>query len=70
MPGYLEGGLKTKYIIQKTNGNPVDPEAKYFVLRYDKDPHAKWALECYAESVQEDNPELARDIRKSIDSLS
>ena len=25
-----------KYIIEKTNGEPVDPEAVYFVLRLDK----------------------------------
>ena len=27
--------LKQKYIITKTDGTPVDPSAKYFVLRYD-----------------------------------
>lgn len=26
-----------KYIIQKTNGEPVSPDARYFVLRIDKD---------------------------------
>ena len=31
-----EKGLYQKYIIQKTDGSPVDPMAKYFVLRYDK----------------------------------
>ena len=29
-------GLKNKYIISKADGTPVDPKAKYFVLRYDQ----------------------------------
>lgn len=46
------------------------PEAQYFVLRIDcpdgkpADPHARKALECYADSVEQDNPQFAADIRK------
>lgn len=29
-------GLKSKYIISKADGTPIDPKAKYFVLRYDQ----------------------------------
>lgn len=61
--GYKEGGFKpNKYRIEKTSGNPVDPEARYFVLRYDKDPHALVALEAYAKSVYRDNDQLGHDL--------
>lgn len=40
-----------RYKIEKADGGPIDPEAKYFVLRYDhksKDPEARAALFKYA----------------------
>jgi len=55
--------LFDKYKIEKTNGKPVDPKAKYFVLRYDKkskDPAAVKALLQYAHLTQ--NDELKADI--------
>ena len=63
--GY-KGGLKLKYIITKANGNPVDETAKYFVLRYDIDPHARKALVAYAESVESDNSQLASDLKREV----
>lgn len=72
--GYKKGGLQRKggsgkfsesdqkYIISKRSGDPVDPEAQYFVLRVDRDPHAFVALQAYAGSVRSDNEELANDI--------
>ena len=60
---YKEGGLKRdKYHITKGDGSPCDPEAEYFVLRVDKDPHAFIAVMTYANSVHDDNPELSADI--------
>lgn len=60
---YLAGGLDPKkYIVTKSNGEPNDARAEYFVLRVDADPHAAYALSCYAQSVQEDNKKLAADI--------
>lgn len=44
----------------------VDPEAKYFVLRYDKDPNAVVAMQAYADSVEAVNPEFANDIRAKL----
>jgi hypothetical protein len=67
MSSFKEGGYHQKYIISKTNGNPVDPEAEYFLLRFDKDPHALKALYAYANSVKEDNPQLACDLGEKID---
>ena len=66
MVNYKNGGCEKKYIISKTSGKPTDPNADYFVLRLDKDPHAIKALVAYANSVQEDNVELAADLWKKI----
>lgn len=75
MHSYKKGRLnKKKYAIYKMrlaeSGKyreeeiPVDPNAKYFVLRIDVDPHARKALEVYRDSVFEDNPEFAEDINR------
>lgn len=59
-------GLYGKYIVTKANGDPVDPEAEYLVLRIDKDPGARWAAETYADYIQSQMPELAADIRERV----
>ena len=69
-PGYMEGGLnRSKYIIAKSNGDEVDSDAQYFVLRLDKDPHALLAALVYSQSVESDNPELADDILQWVDTF-
>lgn len=67
MSNYKIGGYEKKYHLSKTNGQPLDPAADYFVLRIDKDPHALVALKAYAESVQIDNLQLAQDLWAKID---
>lgn len=52
----------SQYIVSKTDGTPVDPNAKYFVLRLDTDIHARKAAVAYAGSIQSENPALARAI--------
>lgn len=49
---------------------PVDPGAKYFVLRFDTDPHAVAALLTYADSVEVTNPQFAEDIRTQINGVA
>jgi len=44
--------LSRKYTVSKVDGSPVDPAARYFVLRYDRDPHARTVLARYADSVR------------------
>jgi len=66
MAGYEHGGWKKKYRITKLSGNPVDPKAEYFVLRLDKDPHARKAALAYATSVRSVNEEFAADIENII----
>lgn len=75
MFGYLKGGWREKYFIAKRvnddDGNQTglrftDPEAQYFVLRYDKDPHARKAMQAYLASIWEENNEFAVDINKRL----
>ena len=58
--GGLDGG---RYEVRKRGNDPqADPEAKYFPLRYDSDPHARTALLAYAQSVASENGKLAIDL--------
>ena len=69
MSNYKNGGLDNKYIITKKDGRPTDPNAVYFALRLDKDPHALNAIESYIDSVVEDNMALAFDLRKLVEDI-
>lgn len=62
-------GLYNRYIIQKTNGEPIDKNAEYFVLRLDKggdDPKhidaCRRAIQIYAANIYGHLTELAHDI--------
>lgn len=63
-------GLKQKYIIQKVDGSPVEPLARYFVLRYDE-PY-NWGSACrdtlraFADRIEFFLPELAKDLRSEM----
>jgi len=65
-----EGFNKTKYIIQKSDGSPVDPEARYFVLRYDhkgKDSKiARSAISFYASSIFHANRKFHDELTEAI----
>ena len=55
----MNDGLYRKYKVYRG-----DEQVKAcFVLRYDRDPHALVALRAYADSIQDENPELADDLR-------
>ncbi len=74
MANYKQGGYEKKYNIRKVvhqiDGSiklvKTDPNADYFVLRLDKDPHAQKALIAYIESVRIDNEELANDLEQKL----
>lgn len=62
-------GLFNKFMITRTDGKPVNPEAEYFVLRLDnKQSHLEHlqaslkALNAYANAIAESNPVLAKEI--------
>ncbi len=57
------GKLYCKYEINKTNGEPTDPNAQYFVLRIDTDSAARAALLVYADEIENDEPEFANQLR-------
>lgn len=61
----MDRGIYNKYTVTKNDG-VEDPTADYFVLRIDSDPHARKSAIAYADSVQEDNPNLAFDIRQRV----
>lgn len=56
-----------KYDVIKADGTPVDGD--YFVLRPGRDPHAAAALRAYANSVGQDDPELAHDLFIWLDAI-
>lgn len=68
---YKEGGLQAnKYIIKKTDGTLIDPEAWYFVLRVDTDVHAQKAAMEYAKSVRFEDPKLSEELMDTVMSYS
>lgn len=63
-------GLYNRYIVQKTSGKPVDPNAEYFVMRLDdggKDPKhiaaCRTGVLAYAEAIGDHLPKLAKDLK-------
>jgi len=72
LKGYMHGGFRDKYRIEKVNGKPLDPRSLYFVLRYDADgdPHALKALAYYAQSVKMDNPRLSGDLMAAVSGVN
>ena len=66
-------GLYNRYVVTKANGNPVDPNAKYFVLRVDKGGKCKEhvsacreALCTFAHYIRPHNEALCNDILKFL----
>ena len=57
-------GLFGKYIIRKSDGHPVDPEADYFVMRLDTDPVARRAAREYSYVTPDRN--LARGLQDRL----
>lgn len=62
-------GLHQRYIVSKSNGNPVDPNAEYFVLRVDLNGSDSKHIEAcrkavitYAKNIREHLPKLAQDL--------
>lgn len=61
-------GLYNKYIIQKSNGKPLDDGAEYFVLRMDDGGDkehflaSRKAIITYAEAIKDHLPELYKDL--------
>lgn len=59
-------GILNKYIVTKTDGSPVDPNARYFVLRIDTDEAARSAALTYATAIEAADPVLADQLRQLV----
>ncbi len=68
-----EQGLIHKFNVSRVDGRDAPGGdrhgARYFVLDLDHDPHAKPALRAYAESCEDDYPQLAADLLAQIDRI-
>ena len=63
---YNTGGFEDRFRVTRTDGKDVRPEARYIVLNYAQDPHAKAALTAYAASIEGENPAMAADVRDCL----
>lgn len=64
-----EGGYEPRFIIERTDGQPIESRRRYMVLSFDgSDPEAVSALLYYASLKQGKNPRLAEDLRRHIKS--
>jgi len=62
-------GLHQRYIVSKANGDTMNPNAEYFILRvdpYGSDPKhiaaCRKAVICYANEIKDHLPELSKDL--------
>lgn len=66
----MKAGLYNKYELFRVReddpGHAFRVHTPFFVLRYDRDPHARVALAAYADSCAADNPMLAADLRDML----
>ena len=58
-------GLFGKYELKKSDGEPIDPDAVYFILRIDNDTDALHAAMQWA--INKSNWPLFNDLRKGYD---
>lgn len=65
---YKSGGLEERFVIERTDGKPIDPSRRYsLVLDFSgADPHGRKAAAAYADSVKNENPQLAEDILAAL----
>ncbi len=64
---YKNGGFEPRFIVRRTDGKPCRPGARYFVIDYaGGDPHAVEAVLAYALSVENENPQLAADLKDAL----
>jgi hypothetical protein len=63
---YATGGFEDRFRVTRTDGKPVRPEARYLVLDYANDPHARAAVAAYADSIETENAQMAADLRDAL----
>lgn len=60
------GGFEARFTVTRTDGKPCRPEARYIVLDYANDPHAKVAVKAYADSILSENAQMASDLADAL----
>jgi hypothetical protein len=60
------GGFEDRFRVTRTDGKPIRAGARYIVLDYAGDEHARKALAAYADSVEGENPAMAADLRDAL----
>ena len=67
MARQIEGGFTARFVVERTDGKPIDPARRYLVLDYaGSDPHAITAIHAYADSIENENAAMARDLRAAL----
>ena len=63
-----DAGLYRKYQVERLDGSSEPggkhAQCEYFVLDLEHDPHARAALDAYADSCARTHPRLADDLRE------
>lgn len=62
----VTGGFEDRFRVVRIDGKACRPEARYIVLDYATDEHAKAAVLAYADSVECDNKAFADDLRNAV----
>lgn len=61
------GGYEPRFIIERTDGQPIPSDRRYMVLSFDgSDLAAVAALRLYAELMSVSNPQLAADMERHL----
>lgn len=61
------GGFEDRFCVTRRDGKPIREGARYIVLDYSgADEHAAKALSLYADSIEAENPEMAKDLRSAL----
>jgi hypothetical protein len=63
---YATGGFEDRFRVTRTDAKAINPDARYLVLNYAQDPHAKAAIATYADSIEGENPAMAADLRRAL----
>lgn len=70
-------GLIQKYIVKKIDGSDIDPNALYFVLRYDnKQKDMRFGMACRqamvtcSDFLEDHLPNLSKDILKAVNNVN
>ena len=61
-----QGGFEDRFRVTRTDGKPCRADARYLILDYAGDPHAKAAIAAYADSIEGENPAMASDLRDAL----